>query len=300
MNRLRLLQVVTVLLYVGPLIAGMARMGWAHVAAFSAVFLLWQIVMRPLDWPRDAARWSDRALQAAALARILILVLIVAVLFGIGRGIGGVFGHLPAIPALAPLGLSFLAVPLARLIWDPAQGAATDRFLDEALGQGKAASPDLDHLAEGTAKADLLLQPVQDLPDGTPPETLADHLKVIATHVDDARLREALLARARSGGASPALLSALAIHATDPRLMDVPTPDGAARAFAALPDHAPAVALFASRAVAALKTDPGLWWALPTSDVLAARASHLAGTEAEAALMSLMAATDTLAQRNAG
>jgi hypothetical protein len=288
MSRHRLLQLVTLLLYAGPLLAGMAGFGWVYVAAFAAIFLLWQVVLRPLDWPREAGRWRDRDLQASALARLALLGILVAVLFGIGRGIGGIFGLLPRMSPLAPLGLSLLSIPLARLV-----------ELREAPSVTPP-SPDADHLAAATARAELLLQPVQDLPESTPPEAVAEHLRAIAAHVDPARLHEALVARVRAGGARPALVTALALQGSDAALL-ASLPGGAGTAaFQALPDLPAPLALFARRAEAALAADPGLWWSLPSSDMLAARAAHVAGTEAEAALLALMAATDRLAHRTAG
>jgi hypothetical protein len=300
MNRLRLLQLVTVLLYLGPLVAGMAGFGWGQVAAFAAVFLLWQIVMRPLDWPREAARWNDRQLQAAAVARVVLLVVLVAVLFGIGRGIGGVFGHLPRVPPLVPFGLSLVAIPLARLIWDPVQGAEMDRFLDDALRQMKGVSADAAHIAAGTEKADRLLQPLQDLPADTPVATVEDHLRALAPHADPARLREALVARVASGTAARPLRLALALHASDPGMLATLSGQPLMVAWDTIGTDAAPLALFARRMVPALEADAGLWWDLPTADLIAARAAHVAGTEAEAPLMALIAAAERLAQRNQG
>jgi hypothetical protein len=283
------LPIVTLMLYAGPLLCGLGGFGWGYAAAFSAIFLLWQIVMRPLDWPREAARWNDRNLQAAALARVFLVFLLVVALFALGRGLGSIVGFFPQMTPVAPLALSFLAIPLARMI-----GA------HEAPAAAPAVSGDADHLAAATAKADRLLQPVQDLPDGTPAETVAEHLRAIATHVDPARLHEALIARVRAGGASPALVTALAWQGSDAALLAALPGNAGATAFQALPDAPGPLALFARRAAAALAADPGLWWSLPSSDMLAARAAHHAGTEAETALLSLMAAIDRLAQRNAG
>ncbi len=288
MSRQRLLQLVTLMLYAGPLLAGMGGFGWIYVVAFAAIFLLWQVVLRPLDWPRDAAHWRGRDLQASALARVALLVLLVAVLFGIGRGIGGIVGFVPRVSSLAPLALSLMSIPLARLI-----------EVREAPSVAPPA-PEADHLAAATARADLLLQPVQDLPETTPPEAVAEHLRAIAAHVDPARLHEALLSRVRAGGAGPALVTALALQGSDAGLLAALPGGAGTAAFQALPDLPAPLALFARRAAAALAADPGLWWSLPSSDMLAARAAHVAGTEAEAALLTLMAATDRLAQRSAG
>ncbi len=299
MNRLRMMQVLTLLLYLGPLLAGMAGFGWNQVAAFSVIFLLWQIVMRPLDWPRDPAAWRDGAMLAAAAARIAILVALVAILFGLGRGIGGIAGYLPAVPVLAPLGLSLLAVPLARMVWDPAKAAEMDRFLDGALAQVKAKTADAAHINAATARADALLQPLADLPADTPAEAIEAHLRAMGAHVDPARLREALLARVRGGAGRPLTL-ALALHASDPGMLATVPGRLLTDAWLALPDDAGVISAFAHRMAAALQASPALWWDLPTADLIAARAARLSGTEAEHALMSLVAAADRLAQRGEG
>ncbi|MFN3971304.1 MAG: hypothetical protein ACK4L4_08030 [Gemmobacter sp.] len=166
MNRLALLKVLTLVLYAGPLLAGLAGHGWNVLPAFAAIFVLWQIVMRPEDWPRDAPGWREPGVIAGALARVVLMVVLVSVMFGIGRGIGGVAGHLAAIPASVALALSFLAVPLARLVWNPATDAEMGSFLDDAIARvnGLSAASE-DPQAAATEIGPLLLLP-DDAPDG--------------------------------------------------------------------------------------------------------------------------------------
>ncbi len=283
-------RLVTLMLYAGPLLAGLAGFGWVFVAGFSVIFLLWQMVMRPLDWPHDPARWAEGRMLAAAGARLALLVLLVTLLFALGRGFGGLFGLTIQLPLLAPVGLSLLAIPLARLI-----GVS-----EAPVAAAEAGSPDAGHLAAATARAGELLQAVADLPDTATPEAIAAELRAIAAKVDAARLQEALVARVKAGGAAPSLVTALALQGSDGALLATLPGNAGTTAFQALPDAPAALALFARRAEAALAADPGLWWSLPSSDMIAARASHVAGTEAEAALLSFMAASDRLAQRNPG
>ena len=133
-SRLTLLMGATALLYLGPLIGGLAGAGWPAVYAFAAVFVLWLAVMRPHEWPRDASRWRDPAVPLRAVTQVLVQLLLVAILFGVGRGIGGVAGYLPDLPLIWPLALSALSVPLSRLVWNPRRAAEMDRILDDAIG----------------------------------------------------------------------------------------------------------------------------------------------------------------------
>ena len=98
--RHKLLLAVTALLYFGPLLAGMGGFGWSVVPVFLIIFVLWLVVMRPQDWPQSRADWRSGDNWVAMAARIAVQVLLVVVLFGVGRGMGGMLGVLPAIPAL--------------------------------------------------------------------------------------------------------------------------------------------------------------------------------------------------------
>lgn len=300
MNQVRRLQVVSLMLYAGPLFAGLANFGWEMVWPFTGIFLLWQIVLRPSDWPREAGRWAEPGTLAAAVARTAILAVVVALSFGVGRGLGGIVGFLPSIPPLAPLALSLVAVPLARLLWNPARAAEMDVFLDSAIRDIDALtadpSPAARHLAAATAQADRMLEPLSLMPDDTPDDTIAAHLRAMGQHVDAARLRAALIGRCAAGPETPMVLQrALMLHASDGRLMESLGGDNAARAFLALPDTPAVFEAFARRLAAALQQDPKVWWAMPSSEAMAARADRLRGTPAEAALRDLIALNDRLA-----
>ena len=57
-SRLRLLMGATALLYLGPVLAGLGGFGWSVVPVFTAIFLLWLIVLRPHQWPQRL-RWGS-------------------------------------------------------------------------------------------------------------------------------------------------------------------------------------------------------------------------------------------------
>ncbi len=131
--RLRLLQGATALLYMGPLLAGLAGFGWAMLPPFVGVFVLWLMVLRPHQWPQTNREWLHSDTWLAALTQLLSQILLVSVLFGIGRGIGGVLGQVPLFFPLMPLSMSFLAVPLARLVWNAERANADGVTIDELL-----------------------------------------------------------------------------------------------------------------------------------------------------------------------
>ena len=135
-NRLRLLQAATAVLYLGPLVAGLAGRGWAMIPLFTAIFVLWSVIIRPHLWPtslRDLAK-PEAIVALAALAATQILL--VALCFAIGRGAGGVMGLRLSLPFYWPAALSFVAIPLSRLVWNPEQTAdlaGFDPLLHQAL-----------------------------------------------------------------------------------------------------------------------------------------------------------------------
>ncbi|MDT8857176.1 hypothetical protein RNZ50_19495 [Paracoccaceae bacterium Fryx2] len=142
MNRQRLLMGATALLYSGPLLAGLGGYGWALVPVFTAIFMLWHLILRPQQWPQDAAGWMRPEAWLLLLGQGAMQVLLVAVCFGVGRGTGGVLGALPPFPVMLPIAISFLSIPLARLLWDPWKAAANDGLPEVALNPTNPAPPD--------------------------------------------------------------------------------------------------------------------------------------------------------------
>ena len=151
--RRRLLMVATALLYFGPLLAGLAGFGWPTVAIFTAIFVLWLIILQPYEFPVSRAEWLSPDAWVAIGARAAVQLLLVIVLFGIGRGIGGILGAMTGYPVLLPVAVSFLSIPLARMIWDPwAEADAPPTPATRAPGHNTAAEPG--HPTPGTGKPD--------------------------------------------------------------------------------------------------------------------------------------------------
>ena len=98
----------TALLYIGPLMAGLGGYGWPLVPVFTLLFLLWQFIIRPQHWPRQFHDWTQYQAWATLFSNAAIQLLFVALLFGVGRGIGGALGFVPPYSEMLPIAISFL------------------------------------------------------------------------------------------------------------------------------------------------------------------------------------------------
>ncbi|MBN2631116.1 MAG: hypothetical protein JXR75_11320 [Rhodobacteraceae bacterium] len=266
MTKARLLMVAMLPLYLGPLLAGLSAMGWSAVPVFIAVFALWLVVMRPATWPRDLTLWNMEKAVAAA-AQVAVNAVIVVVLFAVGRGLGGVAGFVPQIPPFVPVAVSFLAVPLSRLVWDPIKADALDRFLDDAILQvdkpGHRPSP---------MTEDPMVKTLLDLPGDCDPVLTADALSA-ALQGPQASLRLSALADALDFQDLPrlGLREGLILWATDPgRTPDRSIARTQATAFTLAGSDPDLLRLFATRAVPLLRADPDLRHAFPDAASVAA------------------------------
>ena len=283
-NRLRLLMGATALLYLGPLLAGLGGFGWDTVPVFVAIFLAWTLVLRPQSWPQTGADWQDPQALVAIAAQSATQILLVTLCYGIGRGLGGVLGALPPFPVLLPIAISFLSIPLCRLIWDPARAEAMDRFLDTAIADitatARATPPGR---SDARALAAQLLAPLQALPEDTTSPEVERHLRAIWPHAEPQDIAHVLTGAARSGTASRAGLHALVLHATDPQVsMRMLGQEYPARAFALIAPRDDLALLFATRLVAALQQDDDIWGDCPGLDTLRDAARRAAPQTARA------------------
>ncbi|MFN3824859.1 MAG: hypothetical protein ACK4RN_12825 [Pseudorhodobacter sp.] len=182
------------LMYFGPLLAGLDNHGFAVVPAFAAIFVVWLIVLEPRRFPRNLKDWKIRQTQLTVVSRSALQVLLVLVLFGIGRGIGGAAGVVVDIPVALPLAMSFLAIPLARLIHD--SFAKSELPLSAEARRGFAIG---------------MLKPLENLPEDVADRELADHLEVLGQHVERPLIEEILAEKAEEGTASAVARRALAL-----------------------------------------------------------------------------------------
>lgn len=114
-----------VMLYAGPLLAGAIGLDWPVVPPLVLIFLLWHLIMRPVQFA--APDLTGRT--ARFIVTAVVQVILVAGLWQFGR----FFAVAPssAMAAIWPLALSGLALPLCRISRAP-ETAAFHALLDEA------------------------------------------------------------------------------------------------------------------------------------------------------------------------
>lgn len=288
-NRLRWLMGATALLYIGPLMAGLGGYGWPLVPVFLVLFLLWQFILRPQNWPRQFHEWTQYQAWATLFSNAAIQLLFVALLFGIGRGIGGALGFVPPYGEMLPVAISFLSIPLARMIWDPWKVNEINNLIDHAIDQ--IAHPGNPVEASELRTARRMIAPLADLPDDTTPAVVAQHLLALSAHAEPGHIRTALLERARAD-AGRAELIAMILHCTDPALIVQVNGDGPTLALQLLQEDPDLVALFATRLAQAMPQDPEIWGKSPSVDLLQNWLTNLVNTPAELPLLALIAATN--------
>lgn len=289
-NRMRMLMGATALLYIGPLMAGLGGYGWAIVPVFLALFLLWLFILRPQQWPQSFADWGRSEAWVTLFTNATMQLLLITLLFGVGRGIGGALGVKLPLGEMLPISISFLSIPLARLIWDPWKSGARHSLLDQAIHAQAPHTTPADQVALDLARR--LIAPLADLPDFTEPATIAQHLTALAPHADPAQIRTALMERLGNRQANRAETIALILHSTDAGLAAGVPGDGPTLALSLLPADAELIALFAHRLSDALSQNPDLWGKSPSIDLLAELVVKYDNTPAEAPLRDLIEATN--------
>lgn len=213
LTRMRLVKGATALLYTGPLLAGLCGFGWTMVAPFTGIFVVWLMVLRPEQWPTAPAEWLTGQAWLAALAQVLSQIVLVAILFSVGRGLGGLadIGAVAVNPML-PLSISFVSIPLCRMLWDAEEAASQGYFLDEEA--------ELAYAGNAAGQAALAIVPLLNLPDSAPDaevaRAVADALDVPAAEL---RLNAVAAALAKPNRSHAALRRALVIWATEPEIV---------------------------------------------------------------------------------
>ena len=260
--RLRLLKAATALLYLGPLFAGLSGFGWDQVPFFVAIFVLWLIILRPEQWPATLAEWLTWQAWGAALTQLLSQILLVAVLFGIGRGIGGLAGFLPVVHPAAPLAISFLAIPLCRSLWDARQAADAGVFLDDAARQAQ--------MPSAAADAALAIVPLINLADNAPESEVGPLVETLM-YATGTALRLSALAAAlkRPDRSHAALRRALVIWASEPEVVASGlVPDAMVNAFHIADGNPDLLRLLVPRAVALIGAFPNRAAGFPSPAML--------------------------------
>lgn len=251
LTRMRLVKGATALLYIGPLIAGVCGFGWDMVASFTAIFVVWLMALRPEQWPATPAEWLTGSAWLAALAQVLSQVLLVSILFGIGRGLAGLanIGVLSVNPIL-PLAVSFLSIPLCRMLWDSHEAANQGYYLDDEAESA--------HADNVTGLAATAIIPLLNLPDAAPD---ADVTSAVASALDvpaaDLRLTAVTAALARTDRSHAALRRALVLWATEPEIVALGQVSGSmASAFSIANGNFDLLRLYVPRAMALIAAFP--------------------------------------------
>ena len=290
------------------------------IPLFTAIFVLWSVIIRPHLWPtslRDLAK-PEAIVALAALAATQILL--VALCFAIGRGAGGVMGLRLSLPFYWPAALSFVAIPLSRLVWNPEQTADLAGF-DPLLHQAartrtlRPEAPAPSTVAPSTVPQTTVPQstvPQSTVPQSTVPQStvapstvaqtlvakvlalpgdvgaadLQAHLAALAAHVDAFQIRDAL-EPAAGGQITRAGAKAMIVHATDPDVAGRLSGSGyPARAFTLAGADDDLLTLFATRAARVLQDHPDLARDYPAIPALT-QAAQTANPPARAALLHL-------------
>ncbi|MGP3698344.1 hypothetical protein [Rhodobacter sp. NSM] len=205
--QLRLSLLFTALLYLGPLFAGIGRHPWPVVPGFVALFVMWTMVMRPAQWPRDLAGWKKPEALLRVAATVAMQILLVVVLHAIGRGIGALLPEAASIPVSMPLTVALLSIPFSRLTLEPEKLAFLRGHLDEV--------PDDLAVELESQRADRLVAPFLRLPDDTDEVELMKRLVALAPSLTSAALLDALdRALRNTGGPCLAARRALILQAT--------------------------------------------------------------------------------------
>ena len=284
-NRLRLLQAATALLYLGPLLAGLAGQGWAMIPLFTAIFVLWSVIVRPHLWPTALTDFTKADAIVPLASLIATQILLVTLCFALGRGTGGVMGLNLALPFYWPAALSFLSIPLSRMVWNPDQTEAIAGF-DPLLHKASPAEA-----LQPSALAQSMVAEVLALPDDVGEADLQAHLTAISAHIDALHIRDAL-ERALRGPITRAQTNrvgakAMIVHATDPDVAQLLSGTAyPAHAFTLAAQDDDLLILFATRCARALEDDPPLALDCPAIPALTS-AAQTASPEARAALLRL-------------
>ena len=274
LTRMRLVKGAAALLYIGPLIAGLSGFGWGMVLSFTAIFVVWLMVLRPEQWPSTPGEWLTGQAWLAAAAQVLSQVLLVAVLFAIGRGMGGLadIGAVDIDPLL-PLSVSFLAIPLCRMLWDAHEAASQGYYLDDEAESA--------HSGNAASSAATAIIPLLNLPDTHPDDSVAQAVaEVLDVPAADLRLNALTAALANPNRSHAALRRALMLWATEPEIVAPGTvAESMASAFDIANGNLDLLRLYVPRAMALIGAFPNRASDFPAPQRLRAVAEDLPASD---------------------
>ncbi|MDQ2067452.1 hypothetical protein Q9295_13820 [Xinfangfangia sp. CPCC 101601] len=271
--RARWLQAPAALLYLGPLLAGFSGYGWALLPPFVLIFCLWLVQLWPQYWPRRWSHWRKPRLLTLVISQVLTQIALVTLLFAIGRGLAGVAGGtgpdassgLPALSLPLLLGLSFLALPLSRLLWDGEKALKHGVRLEELRHPPVAEPQQPPH-----ARPEAEIAPLLAFADDAPVTEIAPVLEDVMDAAD-AWHRLELLGQALAGAPDQhgALRRALLLWATEPEVFaSGAAPTAIRTAFAAAGQDLPLLQMLLPRAASLVRSFPDRRHQFPDAQAL--------------------------------
>ena len=244
------------------------------VFAFTGIFVVWLMVLRPEQWPSSPGEWLTAPAWLSATAQVLSQVLLVAILFAIGRGLGGLasIGTVEIGP-IAPLSISFLAIPLCRILWDAHEAAAQGYFLDE---EAEAA-----HSETSAGAAAMSIIPLLNLPDSAADDAVAAEVaRVLDVPAADLRLNALTAALANPSRSHAALRRALVLWSTEPEIVAPGlVAESMANAFDIADRDLDLLRLYVPRAMALINAFPNRAADFPSPDRLRQVADNLPASD---------------------
>ncbi len=261
-NHLRGLKVLSLLLYIGPLVAGMSGLGPGMIAPFVGIFVVWLMVLRPEQWPSTPEEWLTGHAWGAALTQVLSQTLLVCVLLAVGRGLGAVANIPPRLDPVLPLALSFLAIPLCRMFWDSGEAAKVGVFLD--------ADAEAAHAPRAASQAAAAIVPLLNLADDMADALTADAVtKVMEPAGAELRLKAIVAALSHPDRSHAALRRALVLWATEPEIVAPGVLNGVmASAFEIAGSNTDLLRLYVPRALALIGAFPNRASSFPAPERL--------------------------------
>jgi hypothetical protein len=177
-------------------------------------------------------------------------VALVAVLLGLGRGIGALAGFLPIVNPVLPLAVSFLAIPLCRMMWDAREAADQGIFLDDEAAAA--------HAPRAAAEAGTAIVPLLNLPDDASDATvMADVARIMGGSGAEFRLKALTAALASPGRSHAALRRAIILWASEPEIVAPGrVPNAMSAAFTIADGNPDLLRLFLPRALALIAAFP--------------------------------------------
>jgi hypothetical protein len=215
MIRMTLAKAVSVLIYLGPVLAGWAAAPVAAWPVFLGIFLVWSVLMRPGEWPRDGARWVERGVIARALASVAVQAGICFACLTLGWLMSSV-RPLPEVGPWPGVLLSLLGVGFARMIWNPEAAAKRDAQREAALRRAEAAASEAGRAERRRRGEEAEVDSVVAFADDTPQERIAEVMADLSMRFAPGRLIEGFQRLWSGGRMNAAQKRALIQLATDP------------------------------------------------------------------------------------